>query len=1000
MPEDIGSLLNSHERRLRNLETKKVVVSSSVIGPTGPTGPGVGATGPTGAQGATGPLGLTGPTGWTGPQGNIGTGGSLGWYGAFSDYTDQFAGVGNSGGTPVANQAAPLVLGTTDESNGVSITTNGGGIKSRVTFANVGTYNIQFSVQLESNDTAPQDVFIWLKKNGTDIVGSTGAVGLPARKNPGDPFHQIYGWNFVFTTTSANDYYEFYWSTTSTNVSIQYYSVADNGSPTKPSTASVVLTATQVMYTQLGPTGRTGATGSQGATGATGPSVTGPTGASANISATDVVVTGKLVSDQSMPTTTDTVINFTYDIDPRGWWDATNKRFKPTIAGYYNIAVHGWWASGASTTVQYNIQARKNGNTFAIFQNQVTTSSGLTQGGSRIMYLNGTTDYVDFTGYNGDSSSRNLQWGGGGQGTWFSVSLVTTGVGPTGSIGPTGPQIVDGMALPIGTPTGGTLNSNAVTLTTTTPVSNGIAQLNEILGLLVPTRPTNFPNGLALSLPSSTSLYIALSTTQQNAVANGNSSIAVTKDSLVKVMTAGTFTTNTLGTSYPYAGGTGRSGTISLLHNGTVKNSKTFTSGVDDGTTISNLTGLVISNNVAYPTATPGFWEVFSVSAYSVVTYAVPSGWNRLTLSHDQVGNGGTATTASTDWYYDTNNIGSPTFAGTLTLATPGSPTYIKSSGVNHYTSANNFTASFTAGKLIGDTYPSNTFLTAAATDMFNAVSQTFSGAGITTSKDLANQTINLSFPVKSGFAAASTSPSIVMTNTWGNTTQGFSLASGIILLLKTGTSNTLEELNITSNISSTSNERIILTSSSDTPTHSASATIWDSTALCGTNDAKLIGGRISSNKNNYTNSAVYNPVTTGANYSTHSDNQYFTFRFVKNPLSKFDIKFTGQISGMWVSVPGSTISTASTLNGWVDMTTSYAGSGVPGAGTGGNGSNGCALGTVVPTGTSVTNGSYTCTFGTVSTASTATNEVYVRVKMSAAASDFITALSIEAATN
>jgi hypothetical protein len=98
---------------------------------------------------------------------------------------------------------------------------------------------LQFSVQLENSNNAPQDVYIWLKQNGTDIVGSTGKVGMPARKNPGDPFHSIIGWNY-FVSMTAGQYIEIYWSTTSADVSIQYY--AASGSPTKPATQSVVAT--------------------------------------------------------------------------------------------------------------------------------------------------------------------------------------------------------------------------------------------------------------------------------------------------------------------------------------------------------------------------------------------------------------------------------------------------------------------------------------------------------------------------------------------------------------------------------------------------------------------------------------------------------------------------------------------------------------------------------------------------------------------------------------
>jgi hypothetical protein len=145
-------------------------------------------------------------------------------YGAFSDFTNQ---------TATANTATLVALATTDFSNQVTVTS------SKITVQNAGIYNLQFSVQVQNLDNAPQDVFIWLKQNGVDIVGSTGKVGLPARKNPGDPFHDIKGWNY-FLPMAANDYVQIYWSTTSANVSIATY--AASGTPTKPSTASVVAT--------------------------------------------------------------------------------------------------------------------------------------------------------------------------------------------------------------------------------------------------------------------------------------------------------------------------------------------------------------------------------------------------------------------------------------------------------------------------------------------------------------------------------------------------------------------------------------------------------------------------------------------------------------------------------------------------------------------------------------------------------------------------------------
>jgi len=146
-------------------------------------------------------------------------------YGAFSDFTDQ---------TTTINTATLMGLSVTDFSNEVSLQTG-----SKITVANAGVYNLQFSVQLQNLDNAPQDVFIWLKQNGTDITGSTGLVGMPARKSAGVPFHDIKGWNY-FLSMNAGDYVQIYWSTTNVDVTIQTY--AASGTPTKPSTASVVAT--------------------------------------------------------------------------------------------------------------------------------------------------------------------------------------------------------------------------------------------------------------------------------------------------------------------------------------------------------------------------------------------------------------------------------------------------------------------------------------------------------------------------------------------------------------------------------------------------------------------------------------------------------------------------------------------------------------------------------------------------------------------------------------
>jgi hypothetical protein len=151
-----------------------------------------------------------------------------GYYGAFSDTLSQ--------SVPNSTTAAPMYFRLTDTSNGVSM--QGG---NRIVFAHTGIYNIQFSVQLQNTDNQLQDVKIWLKKNGTDIVGSTGFVSVP-NSHGSENGHTLPSWNFVLGMV-AGDSLVWYWTATSTAVTIHKYPIGSN--PTSPSTASTVLTVTQ-----------------------------------------------------------------------------------------------------------------------------------------------------------------------------------------------------------------------------------------------------------------------------------------------------------------------------------------------------------------------------------------------------------------------------------------------------------------------------------------------------------------------------------------------------------------------------------------------------------------------------------------------------------------------------------------------------------------------------------------------------------------------------------
>ena len=114
-----------------------------------------------------------------------------------------------------------------------------------------------------------------------------------------------------------------------------------------------------------------------------------------------------------------------------------------------------------------------------------------------------------------------------------------------------------GNTIQLGANTAGVLVSNAVTLTSTTSVTNAVAQLNFVLGKLVPPSPPAFPNATTLTINSVTSYGRMTTVSQVDNTGAGRSVAAAT--TLANVLRTGSYTTNTFTNV-----GDGASGTLTV----------------------------------------------------------------------------------------------------------------------------------------------------------------------------------------------------------------------------------------------------------------------------------------------------------------------------------------------------------------------------------------------------------------------------------------------------
>lgn len=143
-------------------------------------------------------------------------------YGSFYDTTTQTA--------AAINTAYAMTFNTTDLSVGVTR----GSPTSRIYVDRPNVYNIQFSAQLDKTIGGVGLIYIWLRKNGTDVPDSTTQVRIQ-----GNNAETVAAWNFLLQM-NAGDYFELMWEVDDTSVQI----LTEAASAVHPAIPSVILTVT------------------------------------------------------------------------------------------------------------------------------------------------------------------------------------------------------------------------------------------------------------------------------------------------------------------------------------------------------------------------------------------------------------------------------------------------------------------------------------------------------------------------------------------------------------------------------------------------------------------------------------------------------------------------------------------------------------------------------------------------------------------------------------
>jgi len=128
------------------------------------------------------------------------------------------------------NTAQAITLNTTLSSNGITLSSG-----SRLTAAQAGFYTVAVSLQLTSKSSSAKNVYVWLRKNGTDVSDTTRAFTTDIN-NGYTPLSITYP-----ISLAASDYIEVYWASNSVDVDLE----SVTGLSFAPDAPSVIVSVNQ-----------------------------------------------------------------------------------------------------------------------------------------------------------------------------------------------------------------------------------------------------------------------------------------------------------------------------------------------------------------------------------------------------------------------------------------------------------------------------------------------------------------------------------------------------------------------------------------------------------------------------------------------------------------------------------------------------------------------------------------------------------------------------------